>query len=57
MADKFLCYQCGREEAHCRCEVKKYCVLCQGGDDVRLCGDGQYYCLACREACDYEAQH
>jgi hypothetical protein len=30
--------------------------MCQGGHDVRLCQDGMYYCLECREACDLQAQ-
>jgi hypothetical protein len=54
MAAKFICSQCDREEARCTCE--KYCILCEGLNDVRLCGDGVYYCRDCREACDLQAQ-
>ncbi|HVP51230.1 MAG TPA: hypothetical protein VMT05_03920 [Terriglobales bacterium] len=50
----FVCAQCDREEKQCDCE--RFCVLCQGWDNVRLCSDGQYYCLSCREACDLVAQ-
>jgi hypothetical protein len=28
-----------------------------GAHNVRLCQDGQYYCLECREACDMQAQN
>jgi hypothetical protein len=31
--------------------------MCHGEHQVRLCSDGQYYCLECREACDMTAQH
>jgi len=55
MAEKFKCLVCGQEEGSCQCD--KYCALCQGGHDVRLCQDGQYYCLDCREACDFQAQY
>jgi hypothetical protein len=55
MADKYKCMVCDQEESHCQCE--KYCGLCQGAHDVRLCQDGMYYCLECREACDYQAQY
>jgi hypothetical protein len=24
---------------------------------VRLCQDGLYYCIDCREACDFQAQY
>jgi len=47
-----LCSQCEQPEHRCECE--KYCVLCQGQLDVRLCVDGLYYCEACRAACDYK---
>ncbi|MGC2323011.1 MAG: hypothetical protein WA463_10310 [Terriglobales bacterium] len=50
----FLCAQCDREEKQCECE--HFCILCQGWDQVRLCEDGQYYCLLCREVCDLQAQ-
>ncbi len=54
MADAFICFQCDKEEARCLCD--KYCNLCHGAHNVRLCQDGQYYCLDCREACDFHAQ-
>jgi len=50
----YTCSQCDREEKECECE--RFCILCQGWDSVRLCNDGQYYCLTCREACDLQAQ-
>ena len=49
---RVLCSQCEQLEQRCECE--KYCVLCQGQLDVRLCVDGLYYCDACRQACDYK---
>ncbi len=55
MAEKFICFQCDKEEAHCQCD--KFCSLCQGENNVRLCQDGLYYCLDCREACDFQAQY
>jgi hypothetical protein len=54
MAEQFRCGICEQEEEHCSCE--RYCALCHGYYNVRLCKDGQYYCLDCREACDLEAQ-
>jgi hypothetical protein len=57
MATPFMCLQCHQPEGQCKCEVKHYCVLCQGEHNVRLVQDGNYYCLDCREACDYQAQH
>ncbi len=54
MADRFLCIICDLQEEKCICE--KFCCLCQGHHDVRLVGDGQYYCTDCREACEYAAQ-
>ena len=54
MAEDFVCAQCDRTEDKCDCE--RYCILCKGQHDVRLCQDGQYYCLECREACDLAAQ-
>ena len=51
MAEPFKCAICGKEEVHCDCD--KYCMICQGEHNVRLCQDGSYYCLECREACDY----
>lgn len=55
MAQAFICTQCDKDEKTCRCE--RYCCLCQGEHNVRLCEDGNYYCLDCREACDYQAQY
>ncbi len=55
MADPYICSLCDKEEKDCKCD--RYCCLCQGANDVRLCQDGQYYCLDCREACDFAAQY
>ena len=54
MADRFICVICDKDESKCNCD--KYCVLCHGAHNVRLCQDGQYYCIDCREACDFQAQ-
>jgi hypothetical protein len=54
MAEPYKCYQCEKEESRCNCD--RYCSLCQGEFDVRLCQDGMYYCRDCREACDFQAQ-
>ncbi len=54
MADIYRCIVCELEESKCTCD--KYCYMCQGGHDVRLCEDGLYYCLECREACEMYAQ-
>ena len=54
MAEAYLCIVCEQPEERCDCE--RYCSLCMGAHNVRLCEDGQYYCLECREACDYRAQ-
>ena len=55
MAEPYVCIQCDKTEDRCTCE--RYCGLCQGEHDVRLCQDGNYYCLECREVCDYPAQY
>ena len=55
MADPYICFTCEKEEARCVCD--KFCSLCQGENNVRLCQDGLYYCLDCREACDFQAQY
>ena len=55
MAEKFICFQCDKEESRCQCD--KFCSLCQGEHNVRLCQDGLYYCIDCREACDFQAQY
>ena len=51
---EYRCYGCEKPERECKCD--RYCSLCQGNDNVRLCRDGMYYCSGCREACDFEAQ-
>jgi hypothetical protein len=45
-----VCAQCDLPEERCGCE--KYCTICKGQHNVRLCMDGLYYCPDCREACD-----
>lgn len=45
-----VCAICDRPEADCHCV--RYCCICQGQDDIRLCMDGLYYCPDCREACE-----
>ncbi len=47
----FRCAQCDQPESKCQCE--RYCCLCMSQYDVRLVNDGLYYCVDCREACDY----
>ncbi len=54
MAEPYQCIVCEREESRCDCD--KYCSLCHGSNDIRLCQDGQYYCLDCREVCDFSPQ-
>ena len=54
MAEQYKCSICDLEESRCECE--RYCCLCQGQHNVRLCQDGLYYCIDCREACDLQAQ-
>lgn len=49
---RFRCLDCECYEDRCHCE--KYCSMCQSQLDVRLCGDGLYYCQPCRESCDYK---
>jgi hypothetical protein len=44
------CAQCDLPEERCTCE--RYCTICKGQLNVRLCSDGLYYCPDCREACD-----
>ena len=51
MAERFRCMVCEPVEENCDCH--KYCGICQGSNQVRLCEDGQYYCLECREVCDF----
>jgi hypothetical protein len=50
MQGPVLCVQCDKPEHQCKCE--KYCTICKGQQNVRLCADGLYYCPDCREACD-----
>jgi hypothetical protein len=57
MAEPFLCYNCERAEGECQCDQRYYCCICQGENNIRLCQDGQYYCLECREVCDLQAQY
>lgn len=47
---QIVCTQCDKPEDSCTCE--KYCTICKGQHNVRLCADGLYYCPECREACD-----
>ncbi len=54
MADRYVCMVCELEEERCACE--KYCFICEGAHDIRLCYDGMYYCRECREACDLTPQ-
>jgi hypothetical protein len=51
---EFRCLVCGQSENHCTCY--RYCALCQGDYQLRLCEDGQYYCVDCRRACQYKTQ-
>ena len=50
--NKYRCMQCEMTEDRCQCE--RYCCLCQAQMEVRLCQDGLYYCVPCRDACDYK---
>ncbi|HWR13396.1 MAG TPA: hypothetical protein VN577_01105 [Terriglobales bacterium] len=54
MAEKFTCAVCDLPEESCLCD--KFCCLCMGANQIRLCYDGQWYCLECREACELQAQ-
>ncbi len=51
MADRYHCAVCDQVESECKCD--RYCILCMSFHDVRLCQDGSYYCLECRESCEY----
>jgi hypothetical protein len=55
MPKDYVCSICDQVERRCSCT--KYCWLCRGLFDVRLCEDRQYYCRACRESCDMQAQY
>ncbi len=46
----YICTICGKPEKECLCI--KYCTICKSEHDPRLCNDGCYYCMECREACD-----
>jgi hypothetical protein len=50
MQGPVVCVQCDKPEGQCSCE--KYCTICKGQVNVKLCADGLYYCPDCREACD-----
>ncbi len=52
---EFRCQVCNQLEGSCTCH--RYCALCQGEYKLRLCEDGQYYCIDCREACEYKTQN
>jgi len=54
MAERYVCMQCELTEERCQCD--RYCAWCQGENDVRMCFDGQFYCIDCREAGDLNAQ-
>lgn len=51
---EFKCAVCDQTEERCTCP--KYCALCQSDYGIRLTEDGLYYCIDCREACDYKTQ-
>lgn len=51
---EFKCIVCEQPEERCTCP--KYCALCHSDYGPRLTEDGQYYCVDCREACDYKTQ-
>ncbi|HZU23654.1 MAG TPA: hypothetical protein VE998_12550 [Terriglobales bacterium] len=55
MAEPFRCMQCELPEERCACQ--KYCNWCMSEHDVRLCFDGLFYCLDCREAGDLSVQN
>ncbi len=52
MSEKVNCIVCDQPEERCKCE--RYCAMCHDDHQIRLCTDGQYYCLNCREACDFQ---
>lgn len=54
MTIQFLCAQCDLPESQCQCD--RFCCLCQSNYQVRLVGDGLYYCVDCREVCDYRTE-
>jgi hypothetical protein len=52
---QFRCLVCDQPEDRCTCIIR-YCALCHSDYALRLTDDGQYYCVDCREACDYRTQ-
>jgi hypothetical protein len=52
---QFRCLVCDQLEDRCTCIIR-YCALCHSDYALRLTEDGQYYCVDCREACDYRTQ-
>ena len=40
MAERFICNVCELTEEKCECD--RYCGLCMGAHQVRLCQDGDY---------------
>ena len=50
----YACTVCGEPEKECQCP--RFCTLCKADYDVRLCEDGCYYCLDCREVCGFMAE-
>jgi len=55
MGMPFHCMICDLPEDRCLCE--RYCNLCLGDHQVRLCYDGQFYCFECREICELSVQN
>jgi len=45
-----VCAVCDKPEHECDCA--RYCIICHGQWQIRLCNDGLFYCQDCREACD-----
>lgn len=50
MRNIIVCTVCDKQEAECKCD--RYCCICKGQYNIRLCMDGLYYCPECREACE-----
>src|SRR5438094_8612320 len=50
MLAQTLCAQCDLPEDRCSCE--RYCTICKGQLNVRLCSDGHYYFRVCGAGCD-----
>ncbi len=55
MPGPVLCSMCDKPEKNCSCD--KYCTICKGSYNIRLCEDGNYYCPDCREGCDMRLAH